>query len=136
MFCVRLYARTHTSISHKISSSIRNHVVENGGSWLPYPVILIRTGAVSLGDKAMASIGETDKPSDQFRSYTEDVMDGLVMATYQTINTRQTVNFVQEQHDKWGKLGNKEATMAEVGELALLIRTSSRYNSGQSRRCV
>jgi hypothetical protein len=72
------------------------------------------TGAVSLGDETAASIGETDKPADQFRSYTEDVMEGLVMATYQTINTRQTVDFVREQHEKWGRLDNKKATMSEV----------------------
>jgi hypothetical protein len=55
------------------------------------------------------------------------VMDGLVMATYQTINTRQTVEYVREQHQKWGVLGRKKATVMQVCNERLGLSTSALF---------
>lgn len=55
-------------------------------------------------------------------------MDGLVMATYQTINTRQTVEFVRAQHEKWGKLDKKKATVMQV-RVAVSAATAQYYSA-------
>lgn len=51
---------------------------------------------------------------DEFRNYTDDAMEGRVRATYQAINTQQTVEFVMEQHRKWHTLSRARHTMFEV----------------------
>jgi hypothetical protein len=60
------------------------------------------------------------------------VMDGLVMATYQTINTRQTVEYVREQHQKWGALGRKKATVMQVCNERLGLSRALRLRQGPS----
>lgn len=49
--------------------------------------------------------------------YTDDAMDGLVMETYKTINTQQTVESVRSQHEKWGQLDHAKMSLIEVLEV-------------------
>ena len=56
----------------------------------------------------------TYPPQENFRNYSDDAQEGIVMDTYRAINTQQTVAFVREQHEKWGRLDNMEMRMFEV----------------------
>eukprot|EP00122_Pirum_gemmata_P011770 Pgem_evm1s10910 len=57
--------------------------------------------------------GVKSKEVEQFRVYEENE-NNLVYQTYYEINTKQTVDFVRSQHEKWNKLDHGKFTMWEV----------------------
>eukprot|EP01135_Chromosphaera_perkinsii_P005315 Nk52_evm3s340 gene=Nk52_evmTU3s340 len=61
------------------------------------------------------------KAQEEYRNYTDSPRQDVVCRTYTAMHESQTVQFVQNEREKWGKLNHCEATIFECMELLNLL---------------